>query len=610
MSSVSPNFESDSSIDFKPLENHSLMFAVPSNQLGAINQQQFARELSEIGWNTCTKSELGAHSLSELVQQIDVMPLSEKHAQLIAPLLRNGVCPLMWNAADQQLIVAVRMQTDEHFVRTPESVHNSLTEVLSFTFNPQRPEDATRLLILSNEEYDRIARHDLLTHSETRRIFCHQYSSTAVGAEIRDSIIAQAVQSRASDIHIEPFGTESGILYRVRYRIDGVLRDTNKNLSFERGASLVTSIKTKAEMDIADRLRPGDGQIEFEDTDYARYPYLRGHTCRVSTVPTTSGESAVVRVLRTPRIQSLTLDSIGFPATILQQSKELLMTPNGIILMTGPTGSGKTTTLYAMLQSLNDGSRKIYTIEQPVEMTIPGLTQTQVAAEVGRDFKTLLKTALRQDPDVILIGEIRDRETAETAVQAANTGHLVFATVHTNSAIATLARLKELGLESSRIVDNLRGVYAQRLIRTCCPNCTEFYDGKDELNALLKLPEPQQLRAPIELARPKADADPDCNDCEGSGYVGRQIVTELWRMTAAERDLLNNGAFSERDILATSIKKQHFIPLAIRGIELALELRTSLKEVLHNVAHVEAIREVNLLARSFMLKKLKLPEDN
>jgi general secretion pathway protein E len=372
---------------------------------------------------------------------------------------------------------------------------------------------------------------------------------------------------------------------------------------------VIAAIKTKADMDIADKMRPQDGQLEFDEHDLERYPYLRGYGCRIATVPAMGGESAVIRILKTPRIESLTLDRLGFPPAVLSQSRELLMTPSGIVLMTGPTGSGKTTTLYSFLQSLNDGSRNILTIEQPVEMRIPGLTQTQVAPEIGRDFQTLLRSALRLDPDVILIGEIRDPETAATALQASNTGHLVFATLHTNSAIATIARLRELGLETSQIVDNVRAVYAQRLVRTCCPSCTEQYEAQEEINALLRLPDPHKLTSPILLARPKSASDNECDDCEGSGYVGRQIVTELWRMTSAERDVINSGTRAEKDIQAESIRQQKFIPLAIRGLEVALDRRTSLREVLLNVADTESLREMKFLARNFIIKKLKLPEE-
>jgi general secretion pathway protein E len=516
----------------------------------------------------------------------------------------------MWSGkGSASLVVAVRLNSNSSFTRDPEAIHTTLTDLLNFTFNPQKPQERVQLLVLAADEYDQLAKHDLLMNPEKRRIFRHQYTDTAVGAEIRDTIIAKAIQSRASDIHIQPYRSSDGTQYRVRFRVDGELRSESQGLSYERASAVIASIKTKADMDIADKMRPQDGQLEFDDHDLERYPYLRGYSCRIATVPAIGGESAVIRILKTPRIESLTLDRLGLPASILNQSKELLMTPSGIVLMTGPTGSGKTTTLYSFLQTLNDGSKNILTIEQPVEMRIPGLTQTQVAPEVGRDFQTLLKSALRLDPDVILIGEIRDGETAATALQAANTGHLVFATLHTNSAIAALARLRELGLETSQIVDNVRAVYAQRLVRTCCSSCTEQYDGRDEINTLLRLPDPQKLSSPVMLARPKNSSDSECDDCEGSGYVGRQIVTELWRMTSAERDIINSGIRAEKEIQAESIRQQRFIPLAIRGLEVALDRRTSLREVLLNVADTETFREMKFLARNFIVRKLKLPEE-
>jgi general secretion pathway protein E len=512
----------------------------------------------------------------------------------------------MWSEeGEKKLVIAVRLTDQSGFIREIGSIRYTLQEQLHFSFNGQRPEQISKLLVLTAEDYDQIAHSELLSSRAARHTFMHQYNALAMGAEIRDSIIAQAVERRASDIHIEPIpGDGEAVSYRVRYRIDGKLQDAGHPLTGDRGFSLVTAIKTKAEMDIADRLRPAGGQISFDSQDLSKHPFLKGYNCRVSTVPTTIGESAVVRILKTPRIESLKLEMLGLPTSVLQQSKELLMCPNGIILMTGPTGSGKTTTLYAMLQTLNDGTNKIFTIEDPVEMTLAGMVQTQVAAEVGRDFKTLLKTALRQDPDVILIGEIRDRETAETAIQAANTGHLVFATLHTNNAIATVARLKELGLDSSRIADNLRGVYAQRLVRQCCPNCVEKYDATDELNKVLDLPPEHKIIDPIELVRPKEKPDLNCGDCSGSGYFQRQIATELWRITSAERDIINSGKSSERELLATAVKEQRFVPLALRGLELVLQRRTSLSEVLSNVVPIDSLREIKLLAKSLVTKRV------
>lgn len=599
---------SDSSIQFEPI-NELNMFQVRSNLTGIAAQRELASAMRQHGWMTSLKSEMfKTHSISEVVRLISDTPITDKETNLIHPLLRHQLCPLMWSVEKPtRLIIAVRLNDNSGFARSADHIQGALVDNLSFAFNPRQVSDCIRLVILNDEDFDQLARSELLTSPEARRQFTHQFSNTAVGAEVRDTILAEAVKARASDIHIEPKATDKGVKFTVRYRIDGVLRDAEHELGIEQGMSLITSIKNKGRMDIADRLRPGDGQIEFDEEDFERYSYLRGHNCRISTVPTKIGESCCIRILKTPRIEALSLDRIGFSKAILQHSKDLLDTPSGIILMTGPTGSGKTTTLYALLQSLNDGTRKIYTIEQPVEITMPGLTQTEVNEGVGTDFKTLLRAALRQDPDVILIGEIRDEETAQTAVSASTTGHLVFATLHTKSAIATIPRLREFGLEPSRIVDNLRGVYAQRLVRSCCPNCTERYDGRDELNALLKLPETHQLHGKIELVRPIKNPDKDCGDCAGTGYVGRTVVTELWRMTAAERDMINSGIYSEQRLMALSMEKQRFVPLAIRGLQLALEQKTSIAEILGNVVNREDLREVAGHARYFINKRLNLP---
>jgi type II secretory ATPase GspE/PulE/Tfp pilus assembly ATPase PilB-like protein len=601
---------SESAIVFNPIDTKTSLFYVPSENINSDNIKILSDKLGAKGWDVISKSSLGIHSLQELVTLIDQSPLRPKDAQLVASMASSHLCPLMWSGRDQEtLVVAVRLEGQSSFTRDSEEVHSTLTELLNFTFSSQRPQSRVKLLILSKDDYDQLAKHEILMSPDARRTFRHEYTETDVGARVRDLILAKAIKTRSSDIHIEPNSSVEGSNYLIRFRIDGVLRPESQTLSHEKACAVIASIKTKAEMDIANKIHPQDGRLSFDQQDLERFPQLRGKSCRVATVPTIGGESVVIRILTTPQVESLTLDRLGFPPSILKQSRELLMTPAGIVLMTGPTGSGKTTTLYSFLQSLNDGTKKILTIEQPVEMPISGLTQTEVAPEIGRDFKTLLKSALRLDPDVILIGEIRDNDTAATALQAANTGHLVFATLHTNSAIAALARLRELGLEASQIVDTVRAVYAQRLVRTCCPSCTEQYDARDEINTLLQLPDTHKLHSSVMLAKPKQDKDSDCQDCEGTGYKGRQIVTELWRMTPAERDIINGGARAEKQIQAESIRVQKFIPLAIRGLEVALSRRTSLREVLLNVTDVETLREMKLQARNFIIQKLNLSED-
>ncbi len=337
-----------------------------------------------------------------------------------------------------------------------------------------------------------------------------------------NAIVAQAVQQGASDIHLEPSDEGLG----VRLRRDGVMEEVLR-VPAEVAPMLVSRVKVMARLDIAEKRLPQDGRISLAHG-------TRTLDVRVSTLPARGGERVVMRILDQSAV-GLSLDDLGLDAATHAAFAEALGVPNGIILVTGPTGAGKTTTLYAALRLLNDGRRNILTVEDPVEYAVPGVGQTQVDTRVGLTFAQGLRAILRQDPDVVLVGEIRDRETAEIAVQAALTGHLVLSTVHANSAAGAITRLRDFGVETFLIAATLRAVVAQRLIRLVCPHCV----SDEPLPAALA----QRLGLPAGLPVAKANG---CPRCRHTGYLRRRGLFELITADGPVRALINEGATESR----------------------------------------------------------------
>ena len=352
--------------------------------------------------------------------------------------------------------------------------------------------------------------------------------------KIVNYLIFQAVQLRASDIHIEP---EKRLL-NVRYRVDGMLH-RHYSLSIDLAGAIISRIKIMSGLDIADKRLPQDGRIMMKignrDIDF-----------RVSTCPTVYGENVVLRILDKSSL-TLTLDSLGFPDRELRLSKELIISPYGIILVTGPTGSGKTTTLYAALQLLNKENVNIMTVEDPVEYQFPGMRQVHVNPKSGLTFAVAVRSFLRQDPNIIMVGEIRDRETAEIAVQSALTGHLVLSTIHTNDAATVFPRLINMGVEPFLISSALLGVIAQRLARRICEKCKEEYVPSDEVLKTLGLE--NMIAQGVKFSRGKG-----CQHCNQSGFKGRLGIFELLCVTPAIQDLVLRKASSE-EIRLTAIKE-------------------------------------------------------
>ena len=387
-------------------------------------------------------------------------------------------------------------------------------------------------------------------------------ASEAPVIRLVNGIISRAVETQASDIHLEPFEDR----LRVRYRYDGVLHEADSPPQ-RLTAAITSRIKIMARLDIAERRLPQDGRIKL---------VVRGTEIdfRVSTIPSLYGETVVLRVLDRSTV-AFDYGKLGLPAPVIARLDVALRLPNGIVLVTGPTGSGKTTTLYTGLLSLNSVERKIVTVEDPIEYQLRGVNQIQVKPAIGLNFATLLRSILRQDPDVIMVGEIRDGETAAIAVQAALTGHLVLSTVHTNSAAATIARLRDMGLEDYLMTAVLRGVLAQRLVRRLCPACRREDDAPPELVARFGLDRRTPAR-PVRLWHAVG-----CPACRGTGYRGRQAIAEFLVPDAAIERLI--FARADQGELERAAIAAGMVPMFDAGLDAALAGTTTIEEVVRSI---------------------------
>lgn len=431
---------------------------------------------------------------------------------------------------------------------------------------------------LSLQAFDEALSHRYAVSSEAARSIADSFEeldaladSVGATADLLDSqddapiirlingLISEAISQSASDVHIEP--AEEAVV--VRLRVDGMLREALRAPAKLRGR-LVSRIKVMARLDIAEKRLPQDGRISLA---------LGGRAVdvRVSTLPSRHGERVVMRLL--DKDQGLrNLDALGMSEEMLIRFKSALQTPNGVVLVTGPTGSGKTTTLYAALNLLNDRTRNILTVEDPIEYAVDGVGQTQVNAKIGMTFAAGLRAILRQDPDIVMVGEIRDPETAQIAVQASLTGHLVFSTVHTNDAVAAITRLKDMGVEPYLLASTLRAIVAQRLVRRLCQTCKrESVTG----------PQEKALLASIGAAHATVYEGAGCQQCGGSGYVGRIGLYEFVSVDDEVRRMIHAGA-TEAEMAAHAFK--HADPLLRSGLKCVAAGVTSLSDVLRAAA--------------------------
>ncbi len=371
-------------------------------------------------------------------------------------------------------------------------------------------------------------------------------------------IIEEALKRRASDIHIEPLEHK----FRIRYRIDGVLHEIQGPPKRLQG-SIISRLKIMAGMDIAEKRMPQDGRIKIKLDK-------KELDLRVSTLPATYGESVVMRILDKSSFM-VGLEDMGFLPENKKDFERLINLPNGMILVTGPTGSGKTTTLYATLSHINQKERKVITIEDPVEYQLDGINQVQVKPQINLTFASGLRSMLRQAPDIIMVGEIRDLETAEIAVQSALTGHLIFSTLHTNDAAGTVARLIDMGIKPYLVASTVQGILAQRLVRTICPSCREAYNPSAEEAAMFSI-SPDQLKD-FELYKGKG-----CSACNNTGFKGRMGIYELLIMNDNMRELVIENTPST--VLCKKAREFGMRTLKEDGMEKVKRGYTTIEEVL------------------------------
>ena len=351
-------------------------------------------------------------------------------------------------------------------------------------------------------------------------------AAAAPVVKLLNYIFYQAIRDRASDIHLEPFEHD----FKIRYRVDGSLFELEAPPP-HLAEALIARIKVMSDLDIAETRLPQDGRIELTVGG-------RAVDLRVSTLPTMFGESTVMRILDRSNV-ALSLDKLGLVHEVRDKLREFAGLPHGIVLVTGPTGSGKTTTLYAVLNEANREDTKVITVEDPVEYDLEGIIQVPVNEDIGVSYSKVLRTILRQDPDVILVGEIRDRETAQTAIEASLTGHLVFSTLHTNDAASAITRLMDIGIEPFLLTATIQGIMAQRLVRRVCDDCKVFYEPADDILRRLSLTADEVVGSKFAYGK-------GCATCNFTGYRGRMAITEILEIDDRIREMILDGASTNK----------------------------------------------------------------
>ncbi|MEA1888419.1 MAG: ATPase, T2SS/T4P/T4SS family [Pseudomonadota bacterium] len=466
---------------------------------------------------------------------------------------------------DQETI-AWEMGDGEIFCISRDPLDGSINEIIEQLF----PARKLQWCLVRNHDLERAIEglsrvisttdQDDLSSSQLREL-----AEEAPVIEFVNNLLAQAFEQRASDIHIEPEKQS----VRIRFRIDGVLY-SRFTLPFDRFSAIASRIKLASGMDIAEHRLPQDGQLEARvsggDLDI-----------RVSALPGVHGESIVLRLLPKEK-QKFDLDSLGLGVDNLERLKHWAEEPHGIILVTGPTGSGKSTTLYSLLDSINDGSRKIITVEDPVEYRLQGITQIQAMEEIDFTFARALRSILRQDPDVIMIGEIRDGETAGIAIQSSLTGHLVLSTLHTNDAVSAFTRLIDMGVEPFLVATPIRAVMAQRLLRRLCRHCSVPATPAEDIVSMMKgILSTEMIQNEANWAEPAG-----CEKCQGTGFSGRIAIHELVPVTREIQHLIvQGGSTAELQQLAC---QQGALTLREDGFAKAYQGITSVEEVLRVTA--------------------------
>jgi type IV pilus assembly protein PilB len=523
--------------------------------LGFFSEDQLGEALAE-QWNTTFVTLYDRTIPAEVLKLV-----SEPMAQLyrVIPLQLSGERLTVATAEPQKIQVADELRTFLGFdihncVATEAEIQKAIEKYYS------ADNESVESLVESLEADTDLAAAAAAAGKDgvTDLTSVEALAESAPVRKLLNMVLLLAIRDGASDIHFEPFETE----FRIRLKSEGVLQEMvppPKHLAF----AITTRIKVMANLDIAERRLPQDGRIELN---------VGGHPVdlRVSVLPTLFGESVVMRVLDRG-VVSLDLDKIGMAPAMLRQFRDVMKRPNGIILVTGPTGSGKTTTLYSALSELNDIEDKLITTEDPVEYDIDGIVQVQIDSEIGNTFAHCLRSILRQDPDRILVGEIRDVETAEIAVQASLTGHMVFSTLHTNDSPATVTRLRDMGVPPFLITATVEAILAQRLVRRICANCREEIVPGADIIADLELTSDQ-------LVGKKFYRGKGCEKCNRTGYKGRMGLYELLMVNDDLRALIARNASTEE--LRNLARKQGMVTLRDSGMEAVFAGSTTAEEVI------------------------------
>lgn len=491
----------------------------------------------------------------------------------------NTLKVAMTNPGDFQAIEFLEKRTGmliEPYMALPSHIRNIQEEYHALT------SEVSKALADVDEEIDVITESSAT--SDAQQAFGEELPADAPVARVVNTVLEFAIKSKASDIHIEPLETKT----RVRYRVDGIMREALSAIPKQVHPALISRIKIMARLKIDEKRIPQDGRfrvtIHGQDNDM-----------RISTLPTIFGEKVVMRVLDRSSAAP-TLEKLGYRGQALGIIENAMKFPNGLILTTGPTGSGKSTSLFAVLTQLNSGEVNTITLEDPVEYWISGVNQVQINVQAGLTFASGLRSVLRQDPDIIMVGEIRDQETAEMAIHSALTGHLVVSTLHTNSAAGAIPRFVDMGVEPFLLASSLKVVIGQRLARRICPDCSEWQEASDEIIAQVKkvLPELADLKGPMREKLldwyPKIPKDifekkvqiiraSGCDTCNQTGYHGRVGIYEVLEVNETISNLTIKQA-SEFDILAAAKKEQDMISMQQDGFLKALEGQTTLEEAL------------------------------
>jgi type IV pilus assembly protein PilB len=539
--------------------------AVQKKKGGGVQLGQVMLELAMIDQKQLNRA-LAAQRGMEFIE-MGGMDVDKSVIEMIPAQMANAyrVIPLEYSKSDNSMIVAIDSPdnfkaTDDlstlmgYKVKAKVAAPNDLEEMLKKYYSKE--DESINDLISQLEGDDFLGEFD----GRDKSIDLDELKELAESNPVKkllNLVLLQAIKDKASDIHFEPFEDE----YKMRYRIDGVLYEMippPKHIAI----AISSRIKVMANLDIAERRLPQDGRIPLT---------VQGHQVdlRVAILPTMFGESVVLRILDRSQLD-LKLENLGLSPQDMETIRILVQKPNGILIVTGPTGCGKTTTLYSALKELNTIDAKLITTEDPVEYDIDGIIQVQMKPEIGLTFASCLRSILRQDPDVIMVGEIRDLETAQISAQASLTGHLVFTTLHTNDAPSAIARLIDLGLEPFLITATLEGVIAQRLVRKICTNCKEAYEPTEEQLLELDL-------TPDMVKGKKFYYGRGCDQCNNTGYKGRMGLYEIMIFDDNMRELVMNNAST--NVLRNAAKKMGMVTLREKGLKAIFDGITTIEEV-------------------------------